>query len=67
MIGGTPPAPINWRTSSTFVPKRRLQTGFVAPSGRYLDNEDWWRAIQTGAYRDWMRLQYGAALTGSAA
>jgi dTDP-glucose 4,6-dehydratase len=33
----------------------------------YLDNEGWWRAIQTGAYRDWMKLQYGAALTGSEA
>ena len=31
----------------------------------YLDNERWWRAIQTGAYRDWMKLQYGAASTGS--
>jgi dTDP-glucose 4,6-dehydratase len=33
----------------------------------YLDNEHWWRAIQTGEYRDWMKLQYGAALTGSSA
>jgi dTDP-glucose 4,6-dehydratase len=31
----------------------------------YLGNEQWWRAVQTGAYRDWMKLQYGAALTGS--
>jgi dTDP-glucose 4,6-dehydratase len=31
----------------------------------YLSNERWWRAVQTGAYRDWMKLQYGAALTGS--
>jgi dTDP-glucose 4,6-dehydratase len=31
----------------------------------YLGNESWWRAIQTGAYRDWMRSQYGAVLTGS--
>src|SRR5262249_17733913 len=29
----------------------------------YLGNERWWRAIQTGAYRDWMKLQYGATLT----
>jgi dTDP-glucose 4,6-dehydratase len=33
----------------------------------YLDNEGWWRAIQTGAYCEWMKLQYGAALTGSEA
>jgi len=31
----------------------------------YLNNERWWRAIQTGAYRDWMKKQYGAVLTGS--
>jgi dTDP-D-glucose 4,6-dehydratase len=31
----------------------------------YLSNERWWRAVQTGAYRDWMKLQYGATLTGS--
>jgi dTDP-glucose 4,6-dehydratase len=28
----------------------------------YLTNESWWRAIQTGAYRDWMTLQYGTLL-----
>jgi dTDP-glucose 4,6-dehydratase len=28
----------------------------------YLSNERWWRAIQTGAYRDWMKLQYGTVL-----
>jgi dTDP-glucose 4,6-dehydratase len=33
----------------------------------YFNNEPWWRAVQTGAYRDWMKLQYGAALTGSVA
>jgi dTDP-glucose 4,6-dehydratase len=27
----------------------------------YLANEAWWRAIQTGAYLDWIKLQYGAA------
>src|SRR5262249_44518147 len=31
----------------------------------YFNNERWWRAVQTGAYRDWIKLQYGAALTGS--
>jgi dTDP-glucose 4,6-dehydratase len=29
----------------------------------YLGNEDWWRAIQSGAYRDWMKLQYGNVLS----
>jgi dTDP-glucose 4,6-dehydratase len=31
----------------------------------YLSNERWWRAIQSGAYRDWLKLQYGSALMGS--
>jgi dTDP-glucose 4,6-dehydratase len=31
----------------------------------YLSNEQWWRAVQTGAYRDWIKLQYGGALMGS--
>ena len=26
----------------------------------YLTNERWWRSVQTGAYRDWIKLQYGA-------
>jgi dTDP-glucose 4,6-dehydratase len=30
----------------------------------YLTNEVWWRKIQSGAYRDWMNLQYGSVLTG---
>jgi dTDP-glucose 4,6-dehydratase len=25
----------------------------------YLTNERWWRAIQSGVYREWMKLQYG--------
>jgi dTDP-glucose 4,6-dehydratase len=33
----------------------------------YLANEHWWQVIQTGAYRDWMKLQYGAVLTESSA
>ena len=47
----------------------RVETALVDGLRRtvdwYLNNERWWRAIQTGAYRDWMKLQYGAALTGS--
>jgi dTDP-glucose 4,6-dehydratase len=49
----------------------RAETSFVDGLGRtvdwYLGNEHWWRAVQTGAYRDWMKLQYGAVLTGSTA
>jgi len=29
----------------------------------YLANEWWWQAIKSGAYRDWIKLQYGAVHT----
>jgi len=48
----------------------RAQTSFADGLARtinwYLDHEDWWRSVQSGAYRDWIKLQYGGALTGSA-
>jgi dTDP-glucose 4,6-dehydratase len=31
----------------------------------YLTNEGWWRAIQSGGYRDWIKLQYGTVLRES--
>ncbi len=49
----------------------KAATSFADGLGRtidwYLSNEPWWRAVQTGAYRHWMKLQYGAVLTGSKA
>jgi hypothetical protein len=27
----------------------------------YLANEGWWRSVQSRAYRDWIKLQYGTA------
>lgn len=48
-----------------FRPKTSLAEGLRRTVDWYLANERWWRAIQTGAYRDWMKLQYGSALTGS--
>ena len=50
-----------------FPAETRLADGLRRTVEWYFDNERWWRAIQGGAYRDWMKLQYGAALTGSAA
>jgi dTDP-glucose 4,6-dehydratase len=26
----------------------------------YLDNEEWWRAVMDGSYRQWIARQYGA-------
>jgi dTDP-glucose 4,6-dehydratase len=48
-----------------FRARRTLTDGLRRTIDWYLSNEPWWRAVQTGAYRDWMKLQYGAALTGS--
>lgn len=49
----------------------RAETSFAEGLGRtidwYLGNEHWWQAVQTGAYRDWMNLQYGPVLTDSTA
>jgi dTDP-glucose 4,6-dehydratase len=42
-----------------------LEDGLRRTVQWYLESELWWRAIQTGAYRDWMKLQYGAALMES--
>jgi dTDP-glucose 4,6-dehydratase len=63
------------RRYATYADKLAHELGFRAATALtdglrrtvnwYLNNERWWRAIQSGAYRDWMKLQYGAALTGS--
>ncbi len=29
----------------------------------YVDNQDWWRHVKSGAYRDYYQLQYGQRLT----
>lgn len=43
----------------------RAKTSFAEGLARtvdwYLANEDWWRSVQTGAYRDWIKKQYGVA------
>jgi dTDP-glucose 4,6-dehydratase len=48
-----------------FRAETTLAAGLRRTVDWYLQNERWWRAIQTGAYRDWMKLQYGTALMGS--
>jgi dTDP-glucose 4,6-dehydratase len=48
-----------------FEAKTPLAEGLRRTLDWYLANERWWRAIQSGAYRDWVKLQYGAALTGT--
>ena len=44
-----------------FHPRTTLADGLTRTVEWYLSNEKWWRQIQTGAYRDWIKLHYGAA------
>ena len=44
-----------------FRAKTRLAEGLAQTIDWYLANEEWWRPIQSGAYRDWIKLQYGEA------
>jgi dTDP-glucose 4,6-dehydratase len=37
-----------------------LADGLARTVGWYLSNEPWWRRIENGAYRDWVKLHYGA-------
>jgi dTDP-glucose 4,6-dehydratase len=48
-----------------FRAEMALEDGLRHTVDWYLQNQPWWHAIQTGAYHDWIRLQYPAALTGS--
>jgi dTDP-glucose 4,6-dehydratase len=42
-----------------------LADGLARTIDWYLANEAWWRRIQSGAYRDWIKLNYGARFAGS--
>jgi dTDP-glucose 4,6-dehydratase len=44
-----------------FRTRTSLTDGLNRTVDWYLTNENWWRSIQTGAYRDWIKLQYGMA------
>ena len=45
---------LGWRPAETFA------TGIRKTVEWYLANGDWVRNVQSGAYRDWVRTQYGA-------
>jgi dTDP-glucose 4,6-dehydratase len=38
-----------------------LADGMARTVDWYIANEAWWQPIQSGAYRDWIKQQYGAA------
>ena len=44
------------------IPTRSLAAGLADTLNWYIDNEEWWRLIQSGEYRAWMAKQYGIAV-----
>ena len=46
---------LGWKPAETF------ETGIRKTVQWYLDHPDWVQHVQSGAYRDWVSLQYGAA------
>jgi len=43
-----------------FVPAVGLEQGLRSTIAWYLANEAWWRAVMSGAYRDWIATNYAA-------
>jgi dTDP-glucose 4,6-dehydratase len=46
------------RAELGFAPALALEPGLERTIRWYLDNEEWWRAVMDGRYRDWIRTQY---------
>ena len=46
---------LGWKPAETF------ETGIRKTVQWYLDNPEWVARVQSGAYRDWVHTQYGAA------
>jgi dTDP-glucose 4,6-dehydratase len=43
-----------------YVPAETLESGLAKTIAWYLQNEEWWRAVMDGRYREWITRQYGA-------
>lgn len=41
-----------------FRPRETLATGIMKTIDWYLANEDWWRAVMDGSYRNWLHTNY---------
>lgn len=41
------------------IPARSFESGLKSTLSWYLNNESWWRSIQSGAYREWIKTHYG--------
>ena len=47
------------RTELGYAPARDFREGFASTLDWYLANEDWWRAVMDGSYRNWIDRNYG--------
>ena len=45
-------------TELGYSPLESFETGIGKTLDWYLDNEDWWRAVMDGSYRQWVELNY---------
>jgi dTDP-glucose 4,6-dehydratase len=45
--------------------KMSFEAGLPATVDWYLQNQDWWRSIKSGEWKDYYQRQYGARLAGS--
>lgn len=50
---------LNWR------PRKSLEAGLRETAAWYLDNSQWIDSVVSGAYRDWVALQYGDRLASA--
>lgn len=41
-----------------YKPKESFETGIAKTVEWYLSNEDWWRSVMDGSYKDWIDQQY---------
>jgi len=41
-----------------YKPKEIFETGIKKTVDWYLNNEEWWRAVMSGEYQDWIKKQY---------
>jgi len=48
------------RTQLGYAPARDFREGFAATLAWFLANEQWWRAVMDGSYRQWLDRNYGS-------
>ena len=41
-----------------YKPDETFETGIRKTVQWYLDNEEWWRSIMDGSYKEWLKKNY---------